>query len=395
MGKEKKKIIYLGFILFWGIYPLGQLVRLPFLFQEINLYLHDLLVIFLIAFSFATRKGQILKNKTKTGKGYFLFGALAFFSWLINLPYWGKEKSFLGLLYLFRWLAYGLIFFIVFDLKKQIPSFKKFLLNLIFLSLAISALLGLFQYLFFPDLRFMSFFDWDPHWYRLTAAWFDPGYTGMIYLLGLIVWFYLKRKNKNRFFVLLGGVLYLAFFLTYSRSAYLAAIVALTLISLFERSRRIFATGIIIFFFTLLLLPQGKSVGTDLERKETIWSRVNNWQKSIVVIKDKPLLGVGFNNYRWIQEEKGWLQKDSLSHAAGGADSSLLFVAATTGLIGLVAFLYLFLIPLFNFNPKTTSDKIMVVTTVSLLIHSFFNHSLFYPWITLCWWQLRALTERG
>jgi hypothetical protein len=78
-----------------------------------------------------------------------------------------------------------------------------------------------------------------------------------------------------------------------------------------------------------------------------------------------------------------------LSKAAAGLDSSLLFIAATTGVVGLAAFIFLFvsMIRLAQGRFRT----IYLASVAAVAVHSLFVNSLFYPWVMVWLWVLTGL----
>jgi hypothetical protein len=100
---------------------------------------------------------------------------------------------------------------------------------------------------------------------------------------------------------------------------------------------------------------------------------------------------VGFNAYRYAQRDYGFLEEErwQLSHAGAGADSSLLFVLATTGILGLGAYLKIWLKVLEKSGSK--KNRLLVLTVLGVLLsHSLFLNSLFYPWIMAWLWLVLA-----
>jgi len=83
------------------------------------------------------------------------------------------------------------------------------------------------------------------------------------------------------------------------------------------------------------------------------------------------------------QKEKGYLNSSNwqTNHAGAGADNSYLFVLATSGTIGLIAFGYL----MFSFSPWWLMAPIMV--------HSLFNNAWFYPWVIILAFVVTSLDK--
>ena len=256
----------------------------------------------------------------------------------------------------------------------------------------VSAVFGLVQYFFFPDARSLVFSDWDPHLYRVIGTFLDPGYTGFIYVFTLVLlaakaW---AKKSKPKLLItyyLLLITVYSALVLSYARSAYLAFLAAVWTIAYLKKSVKFGLVASLLLAFTLLILPRPAGEGVRLERQNSIWSRFSSWQKAISIWREKPIFGVGFNTYRYIQAKKGFLGEDwQESHAGAGADSSFLFILATTGVTGLTVYLSL----LFAMVKKGFKKRsfILLLTLAAVFIHSFFNNSLFYPWVMVWVWIL-------
>jgi len=390
-------IISLVYFLFL-IFPLGQLTRINLGFPEVGFYWQDILIVLIIFFWIL----QKIKNKQSAMAGNFSKKILGFFSiggfsLLLNSSVFNLREILIANLYLFRWLFYLLLYFVVKDFSKN--EQKKMIKFLIF-SIVASVVAGFLQYFFWPDFRSMEIYGWDPHYFRLVGLWFDPGFTSMIYVLFLIfILFYFKSK-KSIFYFLFFSV-YIAFSLTYARSSYLAFVVALLLFVRQKKEIKFFLLTILLIIFTFFVLPRPEgSEGVKLERTATIFSRIENWRQTITIGLKKPIFGFGFNTYRYVQRKYGFLETDwQSSHSGAGADASLLFVFSTTGVVGLLAFLNLVVsiikesLKAIKNNKSFKMNQILFISLMSLLIHSVFNNSLFFPWIILWLGVLMGLAE--
>ena len=389
MAKDKilKYLIFALFIIF----PLGQLSKIPLAITNINIYLHDLIIISFVSVFFIkqiTEKKKILTSGLS--RKVIIFIAIASFSLLINLFRWGIGDSLLGLLYLVRWVAYFLFYLSLKNLFLSDINLKSTIKKLMICSALIAVFLGIIQYFLYPNLLFLKYFNWDPHYYRLTSTWLDSGFSGMLYLLFLILSYEFYRKNKFSIKkIIIPASIYLSLALTYSRSSYLALLTTSLVYSLKEKTIKYFLAVSIILIVTIGILPRHDTISTQLERGDTVYSRVENWKNSIKVASISPIIGIGFNNYR--QAINKLIPNDKIapeSHSGSGADSSLLFVLVTTGILGLILYL--------SFVFKSIIGKksiLLVASTVALLTHSIFNNSLFYGWIMIWWWTLLALEE--
>jgi len=358
------------------LFPFGQLTKIPLGIPSVNLYLQDIIIALLVfswlAWHFLKKEKFVLPPLTKP---IFGFACVAFISWALNIHHHSSEEIIIAFLYLLRWAAYAGVYFVVWEITSL---FKYPIGQLLIGANFLSAVFGLVQYVFLPDTRFLYYSGWDEHYYRLIGTFLDPGFTGMIYVLTLIL-VIKKFWHKKSIFYPLFSLFYLALVLTYARSVYLAYLVAMAVVAWQKKSAKFFLVTFLLLVLTLPLLPRPGGEGIRLERKTSVIARTTNWQKSLMIIKDHPILGIGFNFYRYVQRDYGFLGEDwQVSHAGAGADSSLLFVWATCGVVGFVFYLWLLL----------EMVRICPAAILALVAHSFFNNSLFYPWIMLWMWIL-------
>ena len=334
----------------------GNLYRFSFFSPQIRVSALDFVVLGLTLLAWP-------KKHTLTVP-VLIFFTIAFISLLFALPVYGWQAVLVGGMYLARWLTYSLFFTSIIQLIKP-SQIKKILLIMGILT----AILGLAQYVVFPDIRSLAVAEWDPHYYRVVGTFLDPGFTGLILVFTLIL-----LENIS-----LGWVItYLALALTYSRASYLAFLVSMAYLAWKKKGWKFFFRILLLFAVTVAILPRAPDgEGVKLERTNSIQARIDSWTTAWKIYTQHPVIGVGFNVYRYAQ---GASLK---SHAGAGADSSLLFVAATTGLVGLIAYLWylrrLYLLSTMNYELKAT--------LVAVLFHSLFLNSLFYPavmvWISL------------
>lgn len=276
---------------------------------------------------------------------------------------------------LFAWI----IFSGVFNFAKNI--------NKTFLIAGTSfAALGLLQFIFYPNLDFLVSLGWDPHFYRTVSTFLDPNFAGAFLILTLLQLLSLRAPRSGAWqSYLLFSLVYVALLTTFSRSSYLMFLVSGSVLSFFQKSKKLLILTIILF----LILMGGFKIYTQLvakprniDRTQSASFRLNTWQQGLTLLQKYPVFGVGFNAYRYGLKQLNLGDEQFLqSHGSSGNDSSLLFVAATTGLLGLAAYLY-FLFSIFKYTWKT--NKIVSAGLAGLIIHSFFANSLFYTPI-LAW----------
>lgn len=327
------------------ILPFGQLERIP----GSPVYLHDLVILLLI----------IINLKfLKFSRPIWLFVAACLLSLIINLFRFSFLEILFSSLYLIRWLAYACL----------LPIFKHQRLNLKpwlkYFCLAL-AVFGLLQYLFVPDTRFLASLNWDDHYYRLISTVFDPNFLGLIFVLGLILF---------KLQILPSLILFVALLLTYSRSSYLALISVGFYIALLKKKFKIFIFAFLVLIFTLYLLPRPGGEGVKLERWFSVEQRLANYREGVRLWRQAPVFGLGFNTLRYYRN-------DLTSHAAAGLDSSLLFILASAGVLGSLAYL--------NWLKSLWPVSLLVkLSLVAVLVHSLFQNSLFYPLIMIWLWSV-------
>jgi len=418
VAKILKFIIFIIIIIF----PFGQLTKIPLGMAGVNLYLQDLVISLLVFFwlfwHLLIRKPFL---KTPLSLPIFSFIGVTFFSLAVNFGYLGS-LGFLGslacFLYLFRWAIYAGLYFVIYELTRDT------LLKLLSLAGLLVAILGLLQYSFYPNLRNLDYLGWDPHQNRLFGTFFDPGFTGIILVLTMMLLLcqdlHITRHpefssgsiNKgilNQVQNDIGVVLvFLALLFTYSRSSYLALTGGMIVLAWLRKSVKYLIFPLLAFLFigvNCFWFPS-VSEGMKLERTSTIQARWENYKQSFKIIGDHPFFGVGFNTLRFVKKDYGFLENDwQEMHSGAGLDNSLLFVWATTGIVGLGVYLWMWWKTAQNSKLKAQSYNLKVKTKknqrqrknfnfcllssiIVLFIHSFFLNSLFYPWVMVWMWVL-------
>ncbi len=278
-------------------------------------------------------------------------------------------------------------------------SFPKILENagkiLIFSGIGM-AFSGLFQLIFLPDLSFLAREGWDPHFFRTASTLLDPNFTGGYLALTLILLAtslgkLLPQKLLISFFV----VVYIAFVTTFSRSAALFFIISFSTLSYLKKSLKLFILGFILFtgfFFIFNTYQKTIAAPRNIDRESSAQARIDTWQQGIEIFKRSPILGVGFNSYRFALEQYELTPSEFLqSRGSSTNDSSLLYILATTGILGFLSYIvFLTLAAKQAVKSKSTWGLMFVAGLSGLIFNSFFVNSLFYPWF-LFWLILTAV----
>ena len=395
--------------------PLGQLGRLPVAGGSVNLYLPDVLIpaiIFVwLGYALAIRKKLDLPPLSNF---IFLFGFVALISLINGKRFIGMGEFIVSSMYLVRWLLYAGLYFVVYDLVQQVknstPKQSKLatgqefkIQNLLIFSGVVLALAGFVQLVVLPDFTTLDpSLGWDPHKNRLASTFFDPNFSGAYLVLTLVLLFseVLYRGIKGVKGINLGMavvIVFVALILTFSRSAWLAFAVSMGVLGVLK-SKKLLVLALVAFLAAYALVPRVQTrIAGGVDPDDSARARIVSWKDTFEIVRDKPLMGVGFNTFRYAQERYGLFDfRDPLGGRAGaGSDSSLLLVLATTGVVGLACFLLLgfkALWPVWVGGSNPVSLAVLAGFS-GLLAGSNFINSLFYPWIMVWMWTMLALAS--
>ncbi|MBI3955426.1 O-antigen ligase family protein, partial [Candidatus Gottesmanbacteria bacterium] len=260
-------------------------------------------------------------------------------------------------------------------------------IKLFIISAGIIAFIGWIEYFLYPDLRNLYYLGWDPHYKRIFSSFLDPNFLGLFMVLGLLTILLSKIRRYQKF--ILGSLFFFTLMFTYSRGSYLAFIITLIFYFIKTHKTRYILVIILLIAITAILLPRPSGEGVRLGRLFSITEGLENWKFGWKIFADHPILGVGFNTIRYVKISYQYPQDNLLeSHSGAGLDNSILLVAATSGIIGLIVFLLL----LFKIY-----SHVSILTKVSLLaivVHSLFVNSYFYPWVMVWLWIMIGVTMK-
>lgn len=338
---------------------------------------------------------------------FIIFIFLCLLSLVVN-SWWLKQNQVLASsLYLFRWVAYATMPFIILQIDEK---FKKQLGLFLFIDGLILVIVGYLQYFFYANLKPLYYLGWDEHMHRMFATFFDPNFAGaffVLYFLFLagIIYQRIKEKKPKKATIIFGIILFftlLAVLLTFSRAAILMLIAGSGIfLWLINHKKLLLVILAAVGLFVLGFSPQFSNENMNLFREASSKARLDNYSLALKIISDKPLLGVGFNTYRYAKQsygiQEGWT--NAPSHADAGVDNSFLFVLATTGFIGFIAYLYLWFTFLKDAVIKNKKRQnifaiIFISSSIGIFINALFINSLFFPGLMLWLWFIMGLTDK-
>jgi hypothetical protein len=227
----------------------------------------------------------------------------------------------------------------------------------------------------------------------------DPNFAGAYFALFCLycLWRYLGENIylKKIMYASVGLSSIIALFLTYSRTGMVMLIVGIVVYLSFYKKLKILFFALI-SLIVLFFIFAGDLEGLNPLRSASVIARLDSLQNAFIIFLYNPVIGIGFNAYRYAQIYYGFRGGDlSLtSHADAGSDNSYLFVAATTGVIGLFLF--------FSFLKRIIESlldlprelkAISLSTLASILAGSIFTNILFYTPLLLWLFLVLSVTR--
>lgn len=326
----------------------------------------------------------------------FLFFGGGVISLFVNSNNLQSNQLIVSFLYGLRWLGYAALYFVVKDFQKD---FKNKIKSLLFISGSAIVLLGFIQYFFYNNLRNLYYLEWDDHLYRLFSTFLDPNFASVFFALFFISIFGKLQekfwKKETHTVILYGAVSLLTLLvlvLTYSRTGLITLIVGFVAYVWFHGHKKLLIPFIVLLIFLLVIFSNVGVEGRNPFRSASSGERIKSMQVAFSIIQRNPVFGVGFNAYRYAQHRYGFRlsQQWETSHADAGTDNSWLFVLATTGIVGFLAYGFLW-IRVFRVVREVgdVGKRAMVMATLAgFLASSLFLNTLFYPMLMYWMWVL-------
>jgi len=363
----------------WGL-------RLDFLSPTI--YLTDLLILALVLFSWPLFEKWLKKEWKNKTKILNLGLVLAFL--VLNIIFSSRP-----LVSFYRFLRLGEFSFLVFFLKRfQFSLWPQALLlgNLVSSFLAWGqvfkggSLGGIFWWLgersfnlATPGIALAQI--GDHLLLRPYATFSHPNSLAGFLLVSLLLLWGARESFKNKgFFKLALLFLGLTLFLTFSFAAYLGAGLAL-IIFLWQKWRQKsgllpkIGVGAMLLLYIIAILF---SVKAGLVEQKSLNERLVLAQNALVLIKKRPLLGVGLGNFIPAQAETLPFVRQDVN-LLQPVHNIYLLIASETGLAGLLVFIVMIIYLIKAVFLKLSSDSFILYALCLILFLGLFDHY----WLTL------------
>jgi O-antigen ligase len=327
-----------------------------------------------------------------------LFLLIGFASLLLHSTALSTTDFLASAFYGVRWAS---LFFLCIIVANQTPGEQKLTWKILIGFTVLLCIAGFVQLVFVPNFTAFEDLGWDPHQGRLLSTWFDPNFVGgyLAFFTPLLLGYAWDLKKDRPWALPALGIIVVALALTLSRSAYVALFVGLLTFGALRSVKLLAIGGIALTLLGLLVGPVRDRVESLIENVQSVSSetytlpdasarlRYDSWRIGWTLFRDSPLLGQGYNAYKFAALDKG-LIKDPNVHAASGSDSSVLTILSTTGILGFLAFLSVYAL-LFITAWKKRRDGIglgLLSGLTGLLIHSIFVNSLLFPLFMAPFW---------
>lgn len=374
--------------------PFGVISRIN-IYPNAFIYLHDIFAsIIFIIFLVRLLAGKIKIENKKLFKYAAIFVGVGLVSLILNSKYLTTQAFVTSFLYVVRYVIYASL---LFSVPVELVHFKKYLNVKLVSAGAMFVVFGFIQYFYYPDLRNLYYAGWDEHLYRLFSTLLDPNFAGMFLVLIFLLFFgnalqHREEKNRDKFalFSILSVATLVAVYFTYSRSAFLALIVGVGAMLFVTKRKKVILPALILLIVVLFLFSNSKLEGLNLFRTASSNARIHSVEEAGQIIQRNPILGVGFNAYRYAQQRYGIraVNGDRITNADAGTDNSYLFVLATTGIVGLAVFMGFIIEVIRQLSRNIVSRDVLSIVALpsflALLVGTLFLNSIFFP-VIMAW----------
>lgn len=388
-------------VLFLGSVVLGQVARVPLIATEIKaapVLLSDLLAATLCVWLFAS---VLVAGRIRLDRAVALLGGFV----AVNIVAISVAAARFGLsvpevafssLYLIRWTLYATLY--LFALTGLRRDAAPRVIRAAVVICGIFAAFGIIQSAFLPDFAFIvypdaiPYVDWDVQGNRLVSTFLDPNFAGAFIMFGLLYMHASGTERHHHSYPLL-AIFWVALILTLSRSAIIATLVGLGVLTLRTRSfRRLFVPLLCFGLVATLLTDRLLKFAADYNKltflEPSALSRLTSWLLAWRIFTDNPIIGIGYNTYGVVRAAYGSAVS---GNTAFGSDGGVLYIAAVSGIVGLAllgAVLWrVATIGLRTYRTMTLPSSVRVLGLTlhawipSLVVHSAASNSIFYPFI--------------
>ncbi len=369
---------YLLLFLFFCL-SFGQLQRVSIEGTQAHIYFHDIFLLLFVV-------GALYKHLRHKSKAIFIASkpflplvACGFVSFVVLFFQFDLYQNMIGLAYLLRlWLYFA--FFITLGLEKS-ENLALSLKVITIMTLAFSYV----QYIVFPNFWPFVYLGWDPHVSRVVGTFFDPTTAGAIFIMLALACASLYKKSLSNTYLMMALLFIPLLFLTYSRITYIIVLSIVGYICIAQRRIALLLGVSVVVLVTFFALPRPEGEGVKLERIFSIQSRIEANNQGLVLFKQNPIIGIGFNRIQFAKEK---ISKYVSGNSASGFPSTYMTTLVSMGVLGLVAFGYM-LVTLWR-TSNFIQRGLLIVLIIGGIFENVFYVSFVFIVFSLCYASLKA-----
>lgn len=349
------------------------------------------------------RKATNVISSTPLNRPIFFFVIICIFS-ALSSAFWQESLS----NFLTKTLEWFIVYFLVteaFTTRKQIYI----VLGVFLFTLAATAIDSLIQYYWtYKDIFLGHVIEPGT---RATAGFKSPNGLGAYLTVAIpLIFACFFKKNERLQYRLLFTFLFLlaiwSLILTFSRGAWLAAFLGIIFFILLykfpQRRLEFYIVSGLLFLLLVLFTVFGIILTNDMHiaalRYDTAYWRLHVWEDTFKMIQDSPIFGHGINTFMHIFQE----YRRDVGTNPTYAHNSYLQLVAEAGLLGLIAFLWIF-VRLFRWFLSSVTiygikndDFILLAMgllsgIVAFLLQSFFDNHFYSLQLSIYLWFMVGL----
>jgi O-antigen ligase len=374
--------IYLSFLAVFWVF--GSLL-FPFITSK-QIYFNiliEILAVFWIVFLIKYPEHSPKKSWISVGLISYFAAILVscFFSIDFNLSFWGDIERMLGFFHIFHFLIF---YFIIITVFREWKEWK-----ILFIISVICAV-------------FVSFYGLaNMHYSTIGNTAYVSGYLIFNIYFAALLFFREENKALRWVYLMAIPIMLSEFYKAYTSGAIvgLAAgiFVFLFLLAVLGKNKKLkinsIAAVVILVFLTVMIYANkdsgfvrnnnflNKLTNNVSFQKATFQTRLISWKAAAKDFKNHPVLGIGYGNYAFIFDkyfDPKFYDYTRAETYFDRAHNNIVDIASTTGLVGLLTYLSIFLAAGYYLIKGFREDKISLVefSLISSLIVAYFVQNL-------------------
>lgn len=367
-----------------GLLGLGQLQRWQ-ITPTVALYFHEVLMMALIVIWgwHDRRRIHFSLKKVRPQNWSWALKIVVLTAVLSQVLGIWKTGNASSLLYLARWSMYAAWLWLALPKTELFGPLKAWWAML---PILLTAWFGWWQYLLLPDVRWLYILGWDNHYWRLVSTQLDPGYAGVLLVLG---WTAMQQKwwqlELGRLHGAYAWPVWAAAALTFSRATWLIAALSLVWLARRQPQRwRLWAASALVFLSCIWLAPKPGGEGVNITRTSTLDAR---WQHSKQFLQQlspwQLVVGNGWYTF------SDWDQVNEYPNHAHLPDAWPIALLYSWGAVGTATALWL--LQHFSQQQRHTSPQ-FIIYLIILGVFGLFNN-LLQPFLLLSFFWLSATSH--